>query len=280
MQATLVTSTTPVSSEGNHDHAKTKPVTLWGYFQKHCAPLKSFPQSVEERGGEAQGSDKTQPGSSVLHDPMTSTTDAVASSSSQSPPVSLPLSPKKHELLHSLLPLPNDGLKLTRSQRLFSVVTGIPFQSLSINDRDEFFLFMDMRAELGWASFNMNSARYAQATLEYNTRLESANKTKGRGTVKKSPRAIMEKLVDVEDVIMVRLSTNNFVCKFDTSHLLLIHHSDPLTILLLAKRSGTDTFWRRHCHAVPLGKAIMEPTQNSNGSSVCTLLHSATRTHN
>lgn len=78
---------------------------------------------------------------------------------------------------------------------------------------------MDMRAEFGWASFNMNSARYAQATYEFNDRLEKANKAKGHGTVRKNPRAIMDKLTTIEDVIMVRLSTNNFACKFDSLYL-------------------------------------------------------------
>jgi hypothetical protein len=38
---------------------------------------------------------------------------------------------------------------LTRSQLLFSTLTGINVHALSIETSDKFFLFMDMRAELG-----------------------------------------------------------------------------------------------------------------------------------
>jgi hypothetical protein len=60
---------------------------------------------------------------------------------------------------------------LTRSQLLFSTLIGINVHALSIETSDKFFLFMDMRAELGWVSHNTTSCRWVLATANYNLRL-------------------------------------------------------------------------------------------------------------
>jgi hypothetical protein len=61
---------------------------------------------------------------------------------------------------------------LTRSQSLFPTLTGINVHALSIETSDELFLFMDMRAELGWVSYKN---RWVLATANYNLRLEALN---------------------------------------------------------------------------------------------------------
>jgi len=43
---------------------------------------------------------------------------------------------------------------LTRSQSLFSVYMGLDARALEINGSNEFFLFMDLRAERRWVSYN------------------------------------------------------------------------------------------------------------------------------
>jgi hypothetical protein len=82
---------------------------------------------------------------------------------------------------------------LTRSQSLFSILTGINVHALSIETGDVF-LFMDMREELGWVSYNTTSRRWVLATANYNSRLEALNLAKNIATVPKHPRALMEHL--------------------------------------------------------------------------------------
>ncbi|KAI5985836.1 hypothetical protein EDD15DRAFT_2167798, partial [Pisolithus albus] len=56
----------------------------------------------------------------------------------------------------------------TRSQQIFSIMTGIPPESLTVNGEDEFYLFMEMRAKFGWLSYQMTSWKWVNATNEYN----------------------------------------------------------------------------------------------------------------
>lgn len=112
----------------------------------------------------------------------------------------------------ALLPLPDDMSGLTRSQWLFSIATNIHIDSLTIKDANEFFLFMEMRRESKWASFNMTPKRWVLATEEYNTRLAQILNVPTLA-VKKNPRALMTKLSEIEAIILTRLSTQNFTCK-------------------------------------------------------------------
>ena len=117
------------------------------------------------------------------------------------------------------LPKPNLSGQM-RSQRLFSVATGIDPRSLRIsNDPSEvteFFLFMQLREERQWASFRMTPFNWLCATSLFNTKLEEAYLAKGYTAtpVLKAPRALMEKLGDIEQRILVRLTTQDFMCKF------------------------------------------------------------------
>ena len=110
---------------------------------------------------------------------------------------------------------------LTRSQSLFSILTGINAHALSIKTKDEFFLFMDMREELGWVSYNMTSRRWVLATMNYNSRLEALNSAKNIVTIPKHPRALMEHLGVVETKIASRIARNDFTCT--SSFFVLLH---------------------------------------------------------
>ena len=111
------------------------------------------------------------------------------------------------------LPLPVRHPELTRSQLIFSISTSIDPRSLSIKRKDEFFLFMEMRAEHQWASFSMTCRKWVTATSSFNTQLEERQKGGNLEIVKKNPRALMDKLAEVEQQIIQRSTTGNFTCK-------------------------------------------------------------------
>ncbi|KAI1784492.1 hypothetical protein LXA43DRAFT_901509, partial [Ganoderma leucocontextum] len=120
----------------------------------------------------------------------------------------------------------------TRSQRLISTVTGFDPRSLkfSKNDDIEYFLFMDLHAQYKWATYNMSAAAWVEAASTYNTALE---KKKGNSNaVRKTPRALMEKLQAIEVIVHQRNKNKDYRCKY---------HSD-----------GSTDFWERHCNAVNL----------------------------
>ena len=99
----------------------------------------------------------------------------------------------------------------TRSQILVSLITGLDPRSLKFpNNDDEFYLFMELRAEYKWVTYNMSALNWVEAASIFNATLE---KKKGAGTIRKTPRALMEKLEDVEKKIHFRLKNNDFKCK-------------------------------------------------------------------
>ena len=109
-----------------------------------------------------------------------------------------------------LTPPPTPGL--TRSELLFSVGTAVDVRSLAIQGDLEFYLFMDMRAEFQWTSFTMTSQKWVSATVAYNKTLKERGNLQGVPVVKKNPRALMDKLSEVEPKISKRLITKNFTC--------------------------------------------------------------------
>ncbi|KAJ7606467.1 hypothetical protein DFH06DRAFT_1348008 [Mycena polygramma] len=112
-------------------------------------------------------------------------------------------------------PIQQPGLpKLTPSQQLFSKFTGINPRALKVGDGAEFYLLMNMRAEFQWKSFEMTPKRWVEATVEYNARLEAAAGNSGPEVVKKHPRALMEKLGEIEPKIIQRIANNNFKFKY------------------------------------------------------------------
>jgi hypothetical protein len=84
---------------------------------------------------------------------------------------------------------------------------------MSIKDDGEFYLFMDMRADNQWASFNMTPKKWVAATQAYNTRLEALNSQNHRLTVAKNPRALADMLGEVESKVTSHILRNDFVCE-------------------------------------------------------------------
>lgn len=158
-------------------------------------------------------------------DPATPENRSISASSFSTPPQ--PMSTSTTISVDSLSqPLPfKSMIGLTRSSRLFSVLTQMDARSLSIAGNDEYYLFMDMRLELRWLSYEMTAIKWTRATNDFNTRLATLNSSKGIiRTVKKHPRALQDKLSEVEKQISGRIKRQDFVCKspHSTSAFLLI----------------------------------------------------------
>lgn len=117
------------------------------------------------------------------------------------------------------IPEPLQARGLTRSQLIFSIGTSIDPRALKINGDDEFYLFMEQRAQNRWTSFGMTTPKWAAATNIYNAQLEELSKKKHFVFIKKNPRALMEKLAEIEPKILDRVSRNNYTC---TLHLFAI----------------------------------------------------------
>ncbi|KAL6303302.1 hypothetical protein BKA93DRAFT_818125 [Sparassis latifolia] len=103
---------------------------------------------------------------------------------------------------------------LTRSQQIFSITTSINANSLRILTDTEFYLFMDMRVEGKWRSFNMTPRKWVIAAEAYNTRLEALNHGKGLSTIRKTPRALMDKLGELEPKILAHITAEDYTCEF------------------------------------------------------------------
>ncbi|PIL30719.1 hypothetical protein GSI_06887 [Ganoderma sinense ZZ0214-1] len=128
-------------------------------------------------------------------------------------PLTTPLNPAAAPLC---LPIPIVS-GTTRSQIIVSVITGLDPRSLKFpeNDSEEFYLFMELREHYKWVTYNMSALGWVEAASVYNTALEK----KKHGAIRKTPRALMEKLEE---------------------------HND------FKSQSGSTTFWKRHCEAVDL----------------------------
>ena len=101
--------------------------------------------------------------------------------------------------------------KSTPSQRFFEAGTGADPRSFSIHGDDEFYLFMDMRADKQWKSSTMTPIKWVEATQAFNTRLQSTHPSQ---YVSKKPRALIEKLGEVEGIILERIGKQNYQCEF------------------------------------------------------------------
>jgi hypothetical protein len=130
------------------------------------------------------------------------------------PPLSVPIDSHTLARLSTPLTLPPGPPQLTRSQRVFALTTRIDPRSLILKDASEFYLFMEMRAEMQWVSFKMTGPKWVTATLEYNRRLTEKNAKDGRPTIEKSPLALMKKLGEIEPGIIARIAGNNFTCEY------------------------------------------------------------------
>ncbi|KAG0698511.1 hypothetical protein DFH29DRAFT_1018080 [Suillus ampliporus] len=116
----------------------------------------------------------------------------------------------------------------TWSQHLFSIAMGIDPHSLTFQNSEEFYLFMNMRAEFKWVSYQMTSKHWVLATEEYNCHLV---KKMGQSIIQKNPQALLRTLGDIEPKLMNRTIKDEYTSK-----------------------SNNKTFWRYHCAVVPLIK--------------------------
>jgi hypothetical protein len=121
---------------------------------------------------------------------------------------------------------------------------------------------MKLRAEHQWKSYSMTSRRWVVATDLYNTCLTDQNMSAQIQTVPKKPRALMEKLGEVEGKVIDRILTGNFKCK---------QHS-PAGILTFTRqfiaKSGGETFWKQACEAVALVKPETLSTSSKDARKV------------
>ncbi len=97
------------------------------------------------------------------------------------------------------------------SEILISLVTGLHAGSVTFpeNNNEEFYLFMDLRAQYKWATFDMSALSWVEAVSIFNAALEK----KVTGAIRKMPRTLMEKLEEVEKTVHFRLKNNNFECE-------------------------------------------------------------------
>ncbi|GBE84526.1 hypothetical protein SCP_0605050 [Sparassis crispa] len=116
-------------------------------------------------------------------------------------------------LAQVLPPLQIDGL--TRSQRIFSISTEINAASLSISTDAEFYLFMDMWAEHKWASFNMSPSKWVAAAEAFNACREVLNGPRGLPMIRKTPRALMDKLGELKLKVLSRINSKNYTCSHE-----------------------------------------------------------------
>jgi hypothetical protein len=104
-------------------------------------------------------------------------------------------------------PAPANG-ELTRSEQFFSSATSIDVRALKIASDAEFHLFMDLRAEHKWVTYSMTSTRWIRATNDYNARLQESGI---QDVILKNPRALMDKLAEVEPIIADRILKNDYI---------------------------------------------------------------------
>ncbi len=195
------------------------------YFQASVSPLAEFGalQASESHTGLSQDKQPPlnffmkhrRPPVSTDHPadsekPSTSATDSDGSKRATN---------SKLLLLTAQLPAGDnsDTRGLSRSQQMFRRYTNIDPRSVKISSNGlEFFTFMSMRDKHQWATHNMNSRKFVQATEFYNKELERVSAEKGiqDQMIQKSPRAIMDMLTEMETKIVQRIATNNFKCKF------------------------------------------------------------------
>jgi hypothetical protein len=146
-------------------------------------------------------------------------------------------------------PLPLSHASLTRSELIFSAATSINPQSLVIAGGEEFYLFMDLCAMHQWASFRMNSQKWVTATRLFNEAFTTQQHEKRiLDIIKKNPRALMDKLGEIEPKIVKQIATQNYTCKPPLFCVLNLSH------ILQALHSNSEDFWRKHYHAVSLAK--------------------------
>ena len=165
----------------------------------------------------------------------------------------------------------------TCSQRLFALTTGIDARALQIQGDIKFFLFMEMRLEFSWASYQMTPKKWVAATEEYNRRLIEKG---GPNIVKKNPQALVRKLGEMEPRLMERIIKGDYNCMCSSPS--RCPECPPslyaLTTLATAKRNSSS-FWRKHCEAVQLIKVESAPGRKVHDSVFTVVQRHLGRSH-
>ena len=99
---------------------------------------------------------------------------------------------------------------LTKTQLFFLLSSKMDPRSYSIERGREFFIFMEMRERQQWASFRMTPKTWQDATRALN---EELRKQLGVSMPPKIPRALVDKLAEIEQRILVRIQTGNYKCE-------------------------------------------------------------------
>ena len=125
--------------------------------------------------------------------------------------------PSRLAALTAPLPLINNPAfsKLTRSERLFYQYTAQDPRSLAIDSRGtEWFVFADLRRLHQWATNTMTPQGVQEATRLYNAALEERNRRDNiPHTIRKAPRALIDRLADFELRVKRQLAAKRFNCK-------------------------------------------------------------------
>ncbi|KAG2120419.1 uncharacterized protein F5147DRAFT_563009 [Suillus discolor] len=152
----------------------------------------------------------------------------------------VPASPSKHKVSCDC---PSTGINnaITQSQHLFSIATGIDPHSLTFQNSDEFYLFMDMRAEFKWLSCQMTLKHWVLPMEEYNC---CFTQKAGRSVIQKNPQALLHVLGDIKPKLMNHIIRDGYTSK-----------------------RNNETFWCHHCSVVPLVKE--ERGKNPRKAQTC-----------
>ncbi len=99
---------------------------------------------------------------------------------------------------------------------MLSIATGLDIRSVQITraEKDAFFLFMELRQKYQWASFKMTPRAWVVACSAYNVEVEKKNAAEGKSLQRKTPRALLEKLGEIELVILSRINRKDYKCEF------------------------------------------------------------------
>ncbi|KAG9028629.1 hypothetical protein FS837_003829, partial [Tulasnella sp. UAMH 9824] len=111
-------------------------------------------------------------------------------------------------------------------QQVFHRLARLDPQALKFQDGD-FLVMMDLRAERKWDSRRMGRKEWEDAVQLFNTRRQGNQPT--RNMVPIQGKIFQDEFLKAERAISQRLLTSDFQ----------------------ARSSGTETFWRKHCFAVP-----------------------------
>ncbi|KIO24054.1 hypothetical protein M407DRAFT_26496 [Tulasnella calospora MUT 4182] len=130
---------------------------------------------------------------------------------------------------------PASSAVLSPTQQTFEQLTRLDPRALKFQDND-FFVMMELREKWRWDSRKMSMSDWMQAVQVFNEKRQQNRPSKPMVPIQN--KVFQEEFLKVEKTISQRLLENNF----------------------RSATSGTETFWRRHCYAVPGFEPAAPPT--------------------